>query len=174
MWFLDFYKDVYQSIQAGAAKNYGTVGLIVGIVLVVLLIVANWRIFTKAGEKGWKCIIPFYNDYTLYKFTWSKTAFWVELICAVVFFIANGICVGLLNGPTSENVGMTLLFAIISFASNLALIVIYIVSRVKLSVAFGHGGFWAFALIILPNIFTLILGFGTSEYIGIEGKKARK
>lgn len=42
------------------------------LVLVVLLVVANWRIFEKAGEAGWKSLIPFYNTYILFKITWDN------------------------------------------------------------------------------------------------------
>ena len=34
---------------------------------VVLTVVAEWKIFEKAGEAGWKILIPFYNTYTLVK-----------------------------------------------------------------------------------------------------------
>lgn len=34
---------------------------------IVLNIIAEWRIFVKAGEKGWKSLIPIYNIVTLYK-----------------------------------------------------------------------------------------------------------
>ena len=37
----------------------------------VLLIIAQWRIFTKAGEPGWASLIPIYNTYVLYKITWG-------------------------------------------------------------------------------------------------------
>lgn len=32
---------------------------------VVLTIVAEWKIFKKAGKDGWKALIPVYNAYTL-------------------------------------------------------------------------------------------------------------
>ncbi|MBR3319307.1 hypothetical protein IKG06_02250 [Candidatus Saccharibacteria bacterium] len=32
---------------------------------VVLTMVAQWKIFTKAGKEGWKALIPIYNTYTL-------------------------------------------------------------------------------------------------------------
>ena len=32
---------------------------------VVLTIIANWKIFEKAGKEGWKSLIPIYNTYTL-------------------------------------------------------------------------------------------------------------
>lgn len=31
--------------------------------LIVFFIFCNWKIFTKAGQAGWKCLIPFYNIY---------------------------------------------------------------------------------------------------------------
>lgn len=39
----------------------------IAIALCILEIVALWRIFTKAGEKGWNCLIPIYNMYILFK-----------------------------------------------------------------------------------------------------------
>ena len=32
----------------------------------IILVIANWKIFTKAGEAGWKSIIPIYNSYVVY------------------------------------------------------------------------------------------------------------
>ena len=32
---------------------------------VVLVIVAEWKIFKKAGKEGWKALIPVYNAYTM-------------------------------------------------------------------------------------------------------------
>lgn len=39
----------------------------VTLVISVLSIVAMWIIFKKAGQAGWKCLIPIYNTYTLVK-----------------------------------------------------------------------------------------------------------
>ena len=38
----------------------------------IITVVILWRIFTKAGEKGWKAIIPFYNIYVLFELTWGS------------------------------------------------------------------------------------------------------
>ncbi|MBQ3430533.1 signal peptidase I [Candidatus Saccharibacteria bacterium] len=32
---------------------------------VILTIIAEWKIFKKAGKDGWKCLIPIYNAYTM-------------------------------------------------------------------------------------------------------------
>lgn len=34
---------------------------------VVMVVIAEWKIFTKAGHEGWKALIPIYNAYTMLK-----------------------------------------------------------------------------------------------------------
>ena len=46
----------------------------------ILQVVAYWQIFEKAGEPGWKAIIPCYNTYTQYKFTWNAN---ILLVCII-------------------------------------------------------------------------------------------
>ena len=41
----------------------GGMYLIFAFVWWILQIIANWNIFTKAGEAGWKSLIPIYGDY---------------------------------------------------------------------------------------------------------------
>lgn len=48
------------------------------IIAMVIIIISHWFIFKKAGEEGWKAIIPFYNSYTLCKITIGNG--WVFLI----------------------------------------------------------------------------------------------
>ena len=43
-----------------------------GIACSVIMIIALWKIFVKAGEPGWAAIVPFYNAYTLFKITWGS------------------------------------------------------------------------------------------------------
>ena len=49
-------EEILGIILAGLAI-YGTLCLI----WYIILAIANWRIFTKAGEAGWKSIIPILN-----------------------------------------------------------------------------------------------------------------
>lgn len=48
----------------GAAMGVASV---FALILMVIMIVANWKIFTKAGKPGWASIVPFYNMYTLFE-----------------------------------------------------------------------------------------------------------
>lgn len=51
------------------------------VVVAILSIIAYWFIFEKAGEDGWKSLIPFYNTYILFKISWGNGwLFFLELI----------------------------------------------------------------------------------------------
>ena len=43
--------------------------------VVVFLIAAEWKVYTKAGQPGWACIIPIYNIYILTKIA-GKPGIW--------------------------------------------------------------------------------------------------
>ena len=51
-------------------------GLIIFICAIALLqIIAQWKVFTKAGQPGWACIIPIYNIYIMTKIA-GKPGIW--------------------------------------------------------------------------------------------------
>ena len=68
---------------AGALAVLGVVALVVAI----LKIIAYWRLFSKAGEAGWKSIIPILDSYTETKIAGTNN--WVRI---VISYIA--LCVG--------------------------------------------------------------------------------
>ena len=49
------------TLTAGAAAGVMLVSLVIGLLFIALEIIVFWRIFTKAGVEGWKCLIPVYN-----------------------------------------------------------------------------------------------------------------
>lgn len=57
--------------------------LFVFAIVAIVLIIANWRIFSKAGIPGWKAIIPFYNSYLMYKLTFGNG--WLMFISMIPF-----------------------------------------------------------------------------------------
>ncbi|MBR1883902.1 MAG: hypothetical protein IJ809_03015 [Clostridia bacterium] len=131
----------------GMLAGFGVAIWIVSLVICVLTIIAMWKIFTKAGEAGWKAIVPVYNAYILFKISWNTKMFWI--------FLAISFVAGLLSGVP-----------VLAFILGIADIVISIMLQVKFAKAFGHGGGFAVGLIFLNTIFTLILGFGSSKYVG--------
>ncbi|MBR1853801.1 MAG: hypothetical protein IJ794_11790 [Lachnospiraceae bacterium] len=123
---------------------------VIALVWAIIVIVATWKVFTKAGEPGWKAIIPFYNYYTQIKLCAPVLIFWIYLGCTIVGSILNGF----------DNT----FCSILSLVASLAAFVMSVFGNLKLSKAFGHGVGFAVGLILLNPIFMLILGFGDSQY----------
>lgn len=49
------------------------------LILVVVMIAAQWKIYEKAGFPGWSAIVPIYNIYILTKII-GKPAWWIALL----------------------------------------------------------------------------------------------
>jgi hypothetical protein len=58
--------------------DFGSVSLLIILMLVVtiVVIIAQWRIYEKAGQPGWASIIPIYNFYVLLKIV-GKPGWWL-------------------------------------------------------------------------------------------------
>jgi hypothetical protein len=55
------------------------VGMIIGLLIALLVIVAMWKVFTKAGQPGWASIIPIYNLYVWCKIV-GRPGWWIILL----------------------------------------------------------------------------------------------
>ncbi len=64
--------------------------LIVWLALVVVGIVSMWKIFTKAGQPGWACIIPIYNIIVMIQIA-GKPLWWIALFLIPFVNIVVGI-----------------------------------------------------------------------------------
>lgn len=105
------------------------------LIILVLTVIAQWKIFTKAGEAGWKCLIPIYSTVVLFRIS-GISPWWV---------------LGYLAG-------------IIPGVGGLITLGISIYAMIMLAKAFGKGAGFTVGLILLNTIFILILGFGDSQY----------
>ena len=63
--------------------------MIVFLLLLTIQIVSNWKVFEKAGESGWKALIPVYSEYILYRIAWDVKLFWILIGAAVVSSFAG-------------------------------------------------------------------------------------
>lgn len=143
MDYASYYNSYYGNSAALDAGVGAALGAMLGMYLVIILviyvlqIIAMWRIFSKAGEAGWKSLIPIYN--------------------AIILFKVSGLSPWLI---------LAYLAAIIPFVGWIVPIVITILQANGLSKSFGKSTGFTVGLVLLPSIFYLILGFGNSEYIG--------
>lgn len=133
-----------------------SLGVVLAVVFVwyVLQVIAYWRIFAKAGEPGWKSLIPVYNDYVMFKIVWQPKFFWVTLL---VSFVSSF----LFNYGEPGSALVTVSYLLFFVAAAFEVVCIY-----KLSKAFGHGVPFAVGLFFLAPIFRLILAFSGDTYQG--------
>lgn len=57
--------------------------LIPSLVICVFLLICMWKLFTKCGEAGWKCLIPFYNLWIELKLFWGESC----VLPFILFFV---------------------------------------------------------------------------------------
>jgi Family of unknown function (DUF5684) len=82
----------YSSSAEG--KPVSPLAIVIGLLIALLLIVAMWKVFTKAGQPGWASIIPIYNLYVWCKIV-GRPGWWVilMLIPLVSFIIGIILCI---------------------------------------------------------------------------------
>ena len=95
------------SQAAAAGAGVGMV-FIVELALLVLIIAALWRIFTKAGQPGWAALIPFYNLYVLLQVA-GKPGWWLILmLIPLVNLVILIITLSALAAKFGKGVGFTI------------------------------------------------------------------
>ncbi len=146
MNMVDFYTKVSEDL---------TTNLIVSAAFYIIVVIAIWKIFTKAGQKGWKSIIPIYNLVVLYRMI--KLNPWLT-----VFFYLPAILVAI--GSVISSTAVAGILAIIALILVIPMIIIYLMQCLKLAKAYGKTAWFGLGIILLPYIFLLILGFGSSKY----------
>ena len=94
--------------SSGGGAGFGLLMIIYFAVLIVG-IVALWKVFQKAGEPGWAAIIPIYNMYVLLKIA-GRPGWWLLLL--LVPFV-NLIVYVVLSLDIAKNFGKSQLFGIV-------------------------------------------------------------
>lgn len=145
-----------------AAAGGAFLGAIVGVTVVAMVVwyifqvIADWKIFAKAGEAGWKSLIPIYNVFVEYNLCWNGLmglVYMVALLCANMMNVTQA-------SPTWK---LVLFFALIVVA-----LVVHIMQSMRLARSFGKGTGFGICLILFGPIARLVLGFGSARYIGKE------
>lgn len=142
--YYDYYDYGYTVPDSSIATIGGTIlGAFLGVIIIVSLVIAiiqlagMWKVFTKAGEKGWKCIIPIYNLVILFRISGLSPWIIFGYLASIIPFVGWIVCLG---------------------------ITIYQCN--SLAKAFGKDVGYTIGLLFLPTIFYMILGFGKAEYVG--------
>jgi hypothetical protein len=123
--------DILMTLLAGLITAY----LVIVIPIVLIAIVAIWRVFTKAGQPGWAVLIPFYNLY-VYSQVVKRPGWWMLLYFA----------------------------SIIPVVGSLAVLFVSIIDSLRLAKLFGKSSGFGVGIILLGVVFLPILAFGDADY----------
>jgi hypothetical protein len=78
-------------MDSDAGGIFSGVFLIAILAMVVVIIAALWKVFTKAGQPGWASIVPIYNAVVLLKIVgrplWWLILFLIPVVSLVMAFI---------------------------------------------------------------------------------------
>lgn len=136
----DFWSDL-TNVGAGLFIFFVFLGLI-ALTVAIFLIIAECKVYKKAGEAWWKALIPVYSTWVEAKI--SGLAWWW---CPIFLGVAA------LSGLNN-----------VYYASGFALLVISFNFNYNLSKKFGKSNGFAVLLTLLPIIGLPILAFGSSKY----------
>jgi len=114
---------------------FGTI-LLLGLIVWVISVIALWKVFEKAGQKGWKALIPFYNYWVLCEIA-GRPGWW----------------------------SLSVFVSIIPFVGWIVPAIVYIVVALDIGKAFAKSTlFSVVGLIIFSFVGLLILGYGDDKY----------
>ena len=91
--------------EGGAGQ---ALGAILALAIMIFYVVAVWKIFEKAGQPGWGCIVPFYNAYLWCRIA-GRPGWWFFLLLIPGVNIVIAIIVIL---DAARNFGKGTLFAV--------------------------------------------------------------
>lgn len=115
----------------------------IGIIYIISLFVAHWKIFEKAGEKGWKVFIPFYNAFVYGKIAGGVKLGYALLCVAIVYaFIAF---VGIFKPYTEAQLKLAICTNLVAF------LLLCIVASFLIGARFGRSAGFRI-LLCLPYI----------------------
>ena len=130
----------YSSPNEGSSI-FGLLIFALAIPLLLLVIVSMWKVFEKAGEAGWKAIIPVYNSWVLAEIA-GKPGWW----------------------------GLAGFLGVIPFVGWIGALIVQLIVSIELAKSFGKSPALGVLTMIIPIVGFPILAFGPAKYVGKKFK----
>lgn len=160
MMYYPYYVNVEKILTEGI--NFASSFSLVNVLIFGFGILVNYLVLEKAGERGWKSLIPFYRDYLEYKLYWNKNLYWINLIMPFVGITC--FCIGSILYYNTTLLVVTFVLGTILLITSL---IFDIGLKIKKGKCFGESGAFGIGLILLNTIFCAILAFDKKcQYIG--------
>jgi Ca2+/Na+ antiporter len=101
------------------AALFGSAFTLIILAVGVICLVGMWKVFTKAGQPGWACIIPIYNIYVLLQIAgrpaWWLVLFFIPVVSLVAWIIVAIDVAKAFGQSTAWGVVMLVLLSFIGF-----------------------------------------------------------
>lgn len=130
--------------------------LLIVLALAIVMIAAEWKLFTKAGRRGWACLIPIYNIYTQADFSWSHK------MAVVLAWLSGASVVLSAIGSVAAEMGNPTLILTLSILILLVAVPLYIlelITNYKTLVCFDLDTIWCVLGAFFYGIAVLVVGF---------------
>ena len=134
-------ESVFGGMAIGAIILVVILGLI-ALAVAIFMIIAECKLFTKAGEKWWKVFVPIYNTWVQNKIV-GLAWWWLP-----IFLVASA----LTEVPT------------LGFVAGMAVILVSFNYNYNLAKKFGKSDGFAVLTTLLPIVGLPILAFGSAKY----------
>ncbi len=102
-------QPVLYTTETTTATGISAIWIIAYLVFIVALIVASWKIFVKAGEEGWKSIIPIWSSIVLLRIVGYSPWYLLLFFIPFVNFVFVIVVAYKLAKSFGYGVGMTIL-----------------------------------------------------------------
>lgn len=147
--------------------------LVVSLILAVLDVIAMWKLFEKAGEKGWTALIPVYNYFQMTKIaTGNYTLSWVYLAVSGAYTMMTMISSIIMKFSDNNGGFVSLVFMMFLLAIILALAVLAGYISFMFSKAYNKPLIWNICMIFLSPILIIVMGFDKNTiYIGAGNRQ---
>jgi hypothetical protein len=123
-----------------------------------------WKMYKKAGQDGWKVLIPYYNNWVLMvDIAGLHMGYFIALIVLSLVSVVVGFIPGLFVGLGIELGAINYLFSILSWIVSIASILIDVAMMYNLSKKFNKGIGWVVLSMFFSFITLPLLGFLKSE-----------
>lgn len=144
----------------------GLILILLGIGVLVFYFWGLWKLFTKAGQAGWKAIIPYYADWVLMKdvcglhWGWFVTSVGVAVLSLLLSFIET-LLTGFV-GADAYNV-ISVVFSIFGWICTIVSLFIQLACVYNLSKKFNKSTGWVVLTMFFGIITIPLLGFVKKE-----------
>ena len=134
--------------------NQQTITITSGTLWAILMILARWLLFRKAGKPAWHSLIPILNAYDEFDICWKGGKIFLLALLAAVAAVCG---FGMEDNPV---------FMAAAGVAVLWILIIHWRQSMKLAKAFGKGTLYGIFLFFFDKLARLILGLGGAKYDG--------